>query len=171
MAKYRGSGRGIIGDNFFTSFSLACDLLQQKMTYCGTIRTNRKEIPPAMKNLHLLPRPNAFLFHTGTKMTLLRHMYRRSKFVLLLSSAHYDESTVDIETHGGTKTIPTIVDYYNCNKGGVDTADYKISSYTSQVPSYRWPFRVRTNQTLELDESYNFFAVSRFSCIVWTALG
>ena len=36
-------------DNFFTSLPLAKDLLEDGLTYMGTIRSNKPDIPEAMK--------------------------------------------------------------------------------------------------------------------------
>ena len=38
--------------------------------------------------------------------------------------------------------IPEIVMYYNRNKGGVDTVDEMLSTYSSQFPSRRWTMKV-----------------------------
>jgi len=42
------SGRNLTIDNFFTSVPLAKDLLNRKITLVGTLRTNKREIPPEM---------------------------------------------------------------------------------------------------------------------------
>lgn len=39
-------------DNFFTSFSLAQQLLKQKMALVGTLRKNKGEIPPSFLEHH-----------------------------------------------------------------------------------------------------------------------
>ena len=41
-------GRNVVMDNFFTSAALAEYLLNQDMTLVGTLRKNRREIPPEM---------------------------------------------------------------------------------------------------------------------------
>lgn len=44
-----GSGRNITADNFFSSYGLAEELLKHNLTYVGTMRKNRGEIPPEMQ--------------------------------------------------------------------------------------------------------------------------
>lgn len=49
VASYRGSGRNITMDNFFTSLPLAEHLLSWNLTIVGTLRKNKKYIPNVMK--------------------------------------------------------------------------------------------------------------------------
>ena len=46
---WRKSGRNVTADNFFSSVELAEDLLDDDMTYVGTLRTNKRHIPETMK--------------------------------------------------------------------------------------------------------------------------
>ena len=46
VKEIENSGRNVTCDNFFTSVSLARDLLQKKLTLYGTIRRNKSELPP-----------------------------------------------------------------------------------------------------------------------------
>ena len=46
VKEIENSGRNVTCDNFFTSVSLARDLLQKKLTLVGTIRRNKPELPP-----------------------------------------------------------------------------------------------------------------------------
>ena len=49
VSPYVGVGRCITGDNYFTSISLVNYLLSNKTTYVGTLRGNRREVPPISK--------------------------------------------------------------------------------------------------------------------------
>ena len=40
------SGRNVTTDNFYTSLKLAGELLRKKLTLVGTMRNNRRELPP-----------------------------------------------------------------------------------------------------------------------------
>ena len=48
LSPWYSSGRNVVGDNFFTSVALVEELLQQGLTYVGTIRKNKRAIPPPM---------------------------------------------------------------------------------------------------------------------------
>ena len=45
---FYGTGRNVTGDRFFTSLSLAEELLTKRLTYVGTIMSNRRVIPPVL---------------------------------------------------------------------------------------------------------------------------
>ena len=47
---YYNFGREIVTDNFFTSHGLAVDLLEKNLTFFGTLRSNRIEVPHALRN-------------------------------------------------------------------------------------------------------------------------
>jgi len=47
-AHIRGSGRNITVDNFFTNLKLTTDLLNDKLTLVGTMRRNKREVPPSV---------------------------------------------------------------------------------------------------------------------------
>ena len=63
------SGRHITGDNFFTSINLVRALLGRQMTYSGTIRKNKGEIPTDVLNFQICLDSNvtSLLFHTYPK--------------------------------------------------------------------------------------------------------
>ena len=45
MKPFYNTGRNVVMDNFFTSFSLAAELIPKNLTILGTMRKNRREIP------------------------------------------------------------------------------------------------------------------------------
>ena len=52
----------------------------------------------------------------------------------MLSSEHKT-----LEVHEGEKRKPKAILHYNKNKGGVDTADEMLQSYSTKTSSRRWP--------------------------------
>ena len=46
---WHGTGRNVNADNLFTSVALAEELLYHHLTYVGTVRKNKQDIPPDMQ--------------------------------------------------------------------------------------------------------------------------
>ena len=86
---WTGSSRGCTGDNFFTSLTLADARLTRKMTYCGTVRKNRRFLPPAL--LDTKQRPiNSNLFGFLNEKTLASYIPKRGKNVILMFTQHHN---------------------------------------------------------------------------------
>ena len=80
-----GSGRHVTADNFFTSLALVRSLLSRQLTYCGTIRRNKGEIPVEMqasRNREV----HSSLFGFQQDTTLVSYVPRQGKSVILLLS-------------------------------------------------------------------------------------
>lgn len=73
---------------------------------------------------------NLFGFRAGA--TLLSHVPRENRAVLLLSTLHHN---ADVNSNGKAE----INLFYNQTKGGVDTLDQLCHAYTVQRKSNRWP--------------------------------
>lgn len=133
------SGRHITADNFFTSVVLARSLLGRNLTYTGTIRKNKRDIPAAIK----MSRDRAVfssVFGYQQNMTLVSYVPKPNKAVLLLSTAHYDGRCDEAEPYK-----PEIILDYNRGKGGVDTLDHMIRTYSCKRKTRRWPFALFCN--------------------------
>lgn len=131
-----GSNRNITGDNWFTSVSLAKRLLQEKqLTYVGTIRKNKREIPR-----EFLPNKNraenSSLFGFETTCSLVSYCPKKNKSVLVLSTMH---DTDDIDESTGDKKKPDVVTFYNMTKVGVDLLDQLCQKNDVARNSRRWP--------------------------------
>lgn len=124
------SNRNITGDNWFTSLELVNELKSQNLTYVGTIRKNKREIPS-----QFLPNNgrsvNSTVFGFTKDYTLISHVPKKNRAVLLISSMHHDNSIIDGK--------PEIINFYNETKGGVDTIDQKCSCYKVGRRTRRWP--------------------------------
>lgn len=129
------SNRNVTADNWFSSLELVTELRAKGLTYVGTLKKNKKEIP-----LEFLPSRkravNSSLYGFSNNMTLLSHVPKKYKAVLLISSMHHSAS--DDPQNGK----PEIISYYNDTKGGVDSLDHKCAIYTSSRRNRRWPMAI-----------------------------
>ena len=125
---YRNASLNVTCDNFFTSFSLAKKLLQQHTTIVGTIRGHRREIPNKIcfEKDAAVYSFNFFFTLPPESIMILSYKAKKNKVVFLLSSEHKT-----VEVHEGEKRKPKAILDYNKNKGGVDTADEMLRSYST----------------------------------------
>ncbi|XP_026476242.1 piggyBac transposable element-derived protein 4 [Ctenocephalides felis] len=130
-----GSGRNLTADNWFTEFDLVEELRQNKISYVGTVRKNKKQLPPEfITSIGRKEYSSIFGFMPCT--TLVSYVPKKGKTVILVSTLHEDKS-VNIET--GYKTKPNIITFYNETKGGVDTVDKMCESFNVARNVRRWP--------------------------------
>ncbi|XP_060855395.1 uncharacterized protein LOC132933083 [Metopolophium dirhodum] len=129
------TGRNVTCDNWFTSVPLATELLKKhRITMVGTIRKNKREIPPNFCNTRgKIIQSNMFGFTKD--MTLVSHVPKKSKIVLLLSTMHHDNA-IDSNLNK-----PEIITFYNMTKGGVDVVD-DLKDYSVARISRRWPLTI-----------------------------
>lgn len=130
------TGRNVTVDNWYTSIPLATRLLRDhKLTLVGTLKKNKREIPPefqADRNKSV----NSSIFGFTKDMSLVSYIPRKSKAVLLLSTMHNDNA-IDPTTQDAKK--PEILTFYNMTKGGVDTNDKLCATYNVGRRTRRWP--------------------------------
>lgn len=75
-------------------------------------------------------------FGFNGSMTMLSYVGKKEKAVLLLSTMHHSQ-TVDENTH---KKKTEMIHFYNQTKGGVDTVDQMVGTYsTCKRQMQRWP--------------------------------
>lgn len=132
-------GHNVTMDNFFTSYSLGLKLIQKDLTMVGTLRKNKKCIPPKLliaKNMPLYSSTFAFT----KEMTLVSYISHKNKCTLVLSTMHNDKNV-----ENDAKKRPEIISFYNSTKGGVDTVDKMLSCYSTKRKCNRWPMAVFSN--------------------------
>lgn len=112
-------------DNFFTSVPLAEKLLEKDLTIVGPLRQNKADIPPVMKPSKLREIYSSEFGFRGN-MTMVSYVQKKGKPVILLSTMH-DDKAVD---ESNQKKKPDVIQFYNKTKGGVDTMDQMVSTYT-----------------------------------------
>ena len=126
------SGSNITGDNFFSSAKLTALLADKKISYVGTMRRNRVDVPPAAKSISGRQKGDSrFFYSDGVK--LCSFWDRGRKPVILIDSfASSGGHVVDGK--------PDTVEFYNNTKAGVDLLDKKISMFSMRRTTRRWPF-------------------------------
>ncbi|CAG4939170.1 unnamed protein product [Colias eurytheme] len=113
-------GHCLYTDNWYTSVSLARELMKNETHLIGTLRKNRKHFPKVivstkLKKASLLPKKAMTLY-----ITVLRWNDKRD--VLVLSTKH-STRFLPINKHNKTTMKPAIVLDYNKAKGAVDLSD------------------------------------------------
>lgn len=123
--------RSITGDNFFSSIQLCQELWNNKLTYIGTLRSNKPQIPQLfLSNINKKVGSSMFAFHDY--LTLTSFVPKSNKAVLLISTHHHDNK-IDDETNK-----PQIIIDYNKRKGGVDTFDQLLAINSCRRKTNRW---------------------------------
>ncbi|XP_045482176.1 piggyBac transposable element-derived protein 1-like [Harmonia axyridis] len=134
-ASFHGTNRNLTTDNWFTSVKTSQQLLEKKITVVGTLRKNKKEIPPLFLEVKER-RKNSAMFAYSHQLTLLSYCpaKKNKKIVLMLSTMHEkgDEANEN-------KNLPDIIQFYNDTKGGVDTLDQLCHTYSCSRKTRRWP--------------------------------
>lgn len=134
-----GSGRNVTGDTWFSSFKLAKDLLNERVTYVGALTKSNREIPACFVDIkNREPDTSKFAFHDGC-MTLVSYVPKRGKNILLLSTMH---NTANLEMLPGERKKPVIFSFYNETKNGVDGVNKLCSNYSVSKNTNRWPMAV-----------------------------
>ena len=135
---YLNKHRHVFCDNFFTSTRLF-DHLQDQNTYaCGTVRCNRKDLPPCAKSK--LKQGETVQAQRGNLMFTKWHDKRDVSFlstnVSPLDAGRQVQRTVRGENVNITK--PKVADVYTASMGGVDQADQLRSFYSTGWQSRKW---------------------------------
>ncbi|UYV70295.1 hypothetical protein LAZ67_7002440 [Cordylochernes scorpioides] len=109
------SNINITADNWFTSIELVDKLKEHGLTYLGTMRKNKPQIPPQFQPHPKRESGTSIFGFSGTK-TLVSYVPKKKKI-----------------------RKPDIIMDYNLTKGGVDTIDQMVSNFSTSRRSRRWP--------------------------------
>ena len=135
ISHLKGTCRNLTTDNWYTSYTLAMSLLQDKITVVGTLKKNKREIPAKF-----LPNKQKTIFSSmfgfQKHATLVSFTAKKNKSVVLLATMHRD-AAVDAETEK-----PGIIYFYNSTKGGIDTVDQLYGNYSVSRRTRRWPLYI-----------------------------
>ena len=135
MEPLYNKGYNVTVDNFFTSKRLAELLLEKRTTITGTMKANRRELPP--------PKPmllHETEFYQCDQLNLTRYQAKATKVVNVLSTQHRGAAR---QPEGKKK--PESILYYNKNKCGVDMLDSMCRQMSTKAGCRRWPLAVFYN--------------------------
>ncbi len=133
---FYGSGIHVTTDNFFTSLSLSKLLAQKQISLVGTVRQNRREIPPQFgEKQQKMELYSSTALYTDAAM-LTAYKAKKNKVVFFLSTIHKQHRILPAEN---PKKKPEVTIFYNGTKGGVDKADEMLRQYSCKAGSRRWP--------------------------------
>ena len=130
--------RHIFFDNFFTSTRLLDHLFAQNTYACGTVRSNRKDLPPCAK--HKLRFGEMARAQRGQLVFTKWHDKRDVAF--LSTNVSPDEPSRPVPRIHNRQNVniekPRVSDVYTAHMGGVDRADQLRSFYCSGWQSKKW---------------------------------
>ncbi|XP_058470744.1 piggyBac transposable element-derived protein 4-like [Solea solea] len=148
-------GNTVTCDKVLTSYELAEELLNRKMTLVGAIRKSKPEIPPQLL-LTKTRQTHSSLFAFTRTHTAVSYIPKLRKNVLLLSTKHHERAVSNTE-----KMKPLIIMDYDRCKGCVDNLDKVIATYSCRKRTHRWPLVL----------FYHLLDISVYNAyVLWTAV-
>ncbi len=141
MEPYKNKGYCVTSDNFFSSHKVAKELLQIKTTFIGTIKKNKREIPPIAKTDQHLHETIFLDDEKGAFLTV--YQCKPKKNVIVLSTEHGQAIIPQLDFNVKKKPNTILTD--NPKKVGVDSVDQMSRQYSLKAPTRRWPVCVFNN--------------------------
>lgn len=126
------TNRNITGDNWFSSVELVDKLKEHGLTYVGTMRKNKREVPKEFLP-HKTRSVGSSIFGFTNDKTLASYIPKKNKSVVMISTMHHNKAIDEISGK------PEIITFYNATKGGVDALDQKCANYSVARRTQRWP--------------------------------
>ena len=137
-APISGSGRNITVYNWFTDIDLVQELKEKKLSYVGTLKKNKRQLPPELV-VSKERKELSSLLGFQKDIMLVSYVPKPKKTVILVSTLRVDK---EIDPVSGEQQKPYVITFYNARKGGVDTADQMCATYNVARNIKRWPMIV-----------------------------
>ena len=144
----------IFMDNFFTSYSLLCQLKEMNLPALGTMRSNRLSKCPLECDETFKKKERGsteIQFDDVNEITISKSMDNKPVIVgcnydsgLEIDEVKRWKKSKDGSSHVNIK-IPAIVKEYNSGMGGVDQMDNAVCCYRIAITSKKWYFCLITN--------------------------
>lgn len=130
--KYWGKGHVLFTDNWYTSPLLYEKLHEKKINACGTVKANRRHMPPLTDKL----KRGEIQYYSTQRLLALKWQDKRE--VRLLSSLHNSSMVTAKRKNNEDIVKPKCVVDYNESMGGVDRTDMLLSTTESVRKSVKW---------------------------------
>ena len=135
-----GRGHHLYTDNLYTSHGLYEQLRSREFGACGTLRLNRRGVPPEAKGT--LKKGEQWIVLLNETMNVVQ--WHDKRLVSLLSTLHSD-TQVSVEqksrrAEGGREVVekPEAIVEYNKYIGGVDHGDQLLSYHRFPYGTVKW---------------------------------
>ncbi|KAJ8949041.1 hypothetical protein NQ314_008292 [Rhamnusium bicolor] len=130
-------GRMLFADNFYSSVGLTMDLFQQKILYCGTLRSDRKGLPQTIKRKMKKGDIKGWQYKN---IRIIKWVDKRPVIMITTDPSHNDSliPTGKINRKGQEVVKPKSVIAYNKTEKGVDFSDQMFSYHTVLRKSLKW---------------------------------
>ncbi len=137
-------------DRYFSYVSAAEELLQYEkpIYYCGTIMSNRLELPDAVRDVKELKKMERgeFIAYRKPDVDIAVVVWKDKQPLHIITTAYpvYGPTHVSRKDQSGTKVdypCPPCVAAYNKGMGGVDRADQNLSYYQIGINTKKWQHR------------------------------
>ena len=125
-------GRTLFIDNYYTSVPLGEELLEKNTFFCGTVKINRKSLPPQAKTKQKRGEMISFENRSGVKF--LKWTDKRPVCMLTTSKNHQCKFVQGIND----RVKPDAVFDYNIAKKGVDLSDQLSAYYSCLRKTIKW---------------------------------
>ena len=134
---YEGLGHHVFTDRYYTSPELAMELERRGLAFTGTVQTNRRGMPLAIKcsGKRGMAQGSVRAYRAGKMMAI---QWQDKRTVTILSTTG-SCNLVQVKTRRGVvKEKPEVVDLYNQNMLGVDKMDQLATYYSFLRKSVKW---------------------------------
>ena len=128
LLKDIGTGYHIFADRWYTTRALVDHLTQKKLYYTGTVQTNRKNFPAAIKTQKLQHMEAKYFKTADDKLLCVSFKDKKAKKPVNMVSNNAKVEAVQVRG----KLKPAMVDSYNQFMNGCDRADQNLGYYGVQ---------------------------------------
>ena len=136
-----GKNHHVYMDNYFSSPKLFADLLHNGVYCCGTVRLNRKDMPPAIQRKQLVRKQGDFAIFQKGALTATAWKNKKQVNFLATNCDPTEVDTVQRRQKDGSSVdtvCPVVCKQYSAHMFGVDRADQMRMQYSTCRKAVKW---------------------------------